>query len=276
MTSVVQENITSVSVNVERVNIAKSFGLASKSYDNSARLQRIAGNQILSWLPTPNELTVLDVGSGTGFFTEVLASKYKQVIGFDISHDMLHFAKNHRSDNIMWLEGDAHNIPLKDNSIDVIYSNLVIQWFSPLAVAMTELLRVLKPGGSLVFTTLLDGTLHELKSSWQQVDDDQHVIDFKTLTELTTIVGNVLNNNQGQLVEQQCQDIMLEYKNVIHLARELKALGANNLAQKKHRGLSGKAKWLNMAAHYKNYVAPNGTYPATYRLFSGVVVKSVD
>ncbi|RGP39616.1 Malonyl-[acyl-carrier protein] O-methyltransferase [Altererythrobacter insulae] len=89
-------------------------------------------------------------------------------------------------------------------------------------------------------------------------------------------MNTVLSNNQGQLIEQQCQDIILEYNNVIHLARELKGLGANHLAQKQNRGLSGKAKWFNMAEHYKNYLAPNGTYPATYCLFSGVVVKSVD
>lgn len=267
-----QVDITQLSI--DRMSIAKSFGSASKSYDGSARLQRIAGNDLLPWLPSSKDLTVLDLGSGTGFFTELLAHHYSQVIGFDISHEMLHFAKENRQDKILWLEGDAHNIPLKDNSIDFIYSNLVIQWFAPLDQAITEMLRVLKPGGSLIFTTLVDGTLHELKSSWQQVDDDQHVINFKTLSELNTLFDRVLNNKSGQWVEQKCQDIILEYKNVIHLARELKDLGANHLAQKQNRGLSGKAKWSNMAAHYKKYLSPNGTYPATYRLFSGVIVKS--
>ena len=131
------------------------------------------------------------------------------------------------------------------------------------------MLRVLKPGGLLIFTTLVDGTLHELKSSWKQVDDDQHVIDFKTVTELNTL----FNNENGKLVEQKCQDIILEYQNVIHLARELKGLGANHLAQKKNRGLSGKDKWFKMTEHYQDFLEPSGIYPATYRLFSGLVVK---
>jgi malonyl-CoA O-methyltransferase len=120
-----------------------------------------------------------------------------------------------------------------------------------------------------MFTTLVDGTLHELKSSWKQVDDDQHVIDFKTVTELNTL----FNNDKGKLVEQKCQDIVLEYQNVIHLARELKGLGANHLAQKKNRGLSGKDKWFKMTEYYQDFLEPNGIYPATYRLFSGLVVK---
>ncbi|WP_057831316.1 malonyl-ACP O-methyltransferase BioC [Colwellia sp. TT2012] len=255
--------------NTDRVKIAKSFGSASKSYDVSARLQRFSGKHLMPWLPNRNDLTVLDLGSGTGFFTDLLAGSYEQVIGLDISTKMLNFAKEHRNKKIIWLEADAHDIPLKDNSIDFIYSNLVIQWFEPLDEAITEMLRVLKPGGLLIFTTLVDGTLHELKSSWRQVDDDQHVIDFKTVTELNTL----FNNDNGKLVEQKCQDIILEYQNVIHLARELKGLGANHLAQKKNRGLSGKDKWFKMTEHYKDFLEPSGIYPATYRLFSGLVVK---
>jgi len=255
--------------NENRVNIGKSFGSASKSYDVSARLQRFSGKHLMPWLPNRNDLTVLDLGSGTGFFTDLLASSYDQVIGLDISTDMLRFAKETRNENISWLEADAHKIPLKDNSIDFIYSNLVIQWFNPLDEAITEMLRVLKPGGLLIFTTLVDGTLHELKSSWKQVDDDQHVIDFKTVIELNTL----FNNQNGKLIEQKCKDIILEYQNVIHLARELKGLGANHLAQKKNRGLSGKDKWFKMTEHYKDFLEPSGIYPATYRLFSGLVVK---
>ena len=252
-----------------RLNIAKSFGSASQSYDISARLQRFSGKHLLPWLPNRNDLTVLDLGSGTGFFTDLLAGTYKQVVGLDISSDMLKFAKENRNENILWLEADAHKIPLKDASIDFIYSNLVIQWFDPLDEAITEMLRVLKPGGLIIFTTLVDGTLHELKSSWRQVDDDQHVIDFKTVDEL----NKFFDNDKSKLVEQKCQDIILEYQNVIHLARELKGLGANHLAEKKNRGLSGKDKWFKMTEHYEDFKEPSGIYPATYRLFSGLVVK---
>lgn len=255
--------------NTDRENIAKSFGSASRSYDVSSRLQRFSGKHLMTWLPKRTNLTVLDLGSGTGFFTDLLASEYRDVIGLDISKEMLNFSKESRNNQILWLEADAHNIPLKDNSIDFIYSNLVIQWFDPLDEAIEEMLRVLKPGGLLIFTTLIDGTLHELKSSWKQVDEDQHVIDFKTVTELNTL----LNSDKCMLVEQKCQDIILEYQNVIHLARELKGLGANHLAQKKNRGLSGKDKWFKMTEHYQDFLEPSGIYPATYRLFSGLVVK---
>ena len=258
-----------------RVNIGKSFGSASESYDVSARLQRFSGKHLMPWLPNKYDLTVLDLGSGTGFFTDLLAGSYKQVIGLDISTKMLNFSKENRDKRILWLGADAHKIPLQDNSIDFIYSNLVIQWFDPLDTAIQEIFRVLKPGGMLIFTTLVDGTLHELKSSWRQVDDDQHVIDFKTVTELNQSfnLNSSTNKYHCKMIEQKCQDIVLEYQNVIHLARELKGLGANHLAKKKNRGLSGKDKWFKMTEHYQDFLEPSGIYPATYRLFSGLVVK---
>ncbi len=254
---------------LDREKIAKSFGLASQSYDVSARLQRFSGKHLMPWLPNRNDLTVLDLGAGTGFFTDLLASSYKQVIGLDFSKDMLSFAQATRDKSIHWIEADAHKIPLQDNSIDFIYSNLVIQWCEPLDVAINEMLRVLKPGGLIIFTTLVDGTLYELKSSWKQVDDDQHVIDFKTEEEL----AQLFNHDGARVIEHKCQDIVLEYQNVIHLARELKGLGANHLPQKRNRGLSGKEKWFAMTEHYQDFLEPSGIYPATYRLYSGLVVK---
>ena len=254
---------------INKAKIAESFGSASKSYDVSARLQRFSGKHLMPWLPKRSDLRVLDLGSGTGFFTDLLASNYDQVIGLDFSKDMLKFAKESRNDAIIWLEADAHQIPLQDESIDFIYSNLVIQWCEPLDVAIKEMLRVLKPGGLIIFTTLVDGTLHELKSSWRQVDDDQHVIDFKTEEQLHAY----FNTSRSKVLEHKCQDIVLEYQNVIHLARELKGLGANHLPQKKNRGLSGKDKWFAMTEHYQDFLEPNGIYPATYCLYSGLVVK---
>jgi len=255
-----------------RQKIASTFGSASKSYDVSARLQRFSGKHLMPWLPNRNDLTVLDLGSGTGFFTELLAGTYHNVIGLDYSKKMLHYAAKARDKNIHWIEADAHKIPLQDQSIDFIYSNLVIQWCEPLDVAIDEMLRVLKPGGLIIFTTLVDGTLHELKSSWRQVDDDQHVIDFKTEEQM----AELFNHDGAKVLESKCQDIVLEYQNVIHLARELKGLGANHLPQKKNRGLSGKDKWFAMTEHYQDFLEPSGIYPATYRLYSGLVIKLSD
>ncbi len=252
--------------------IARSFGSASASYDISARLQRYCGKHLMPWLPNRNDLTVLDLGAGTGFFTELLASRYQQVIGLDIAKNMLRFAQESRDQSISWLEADAYKIPLQDKSVDFVYSNLMIQWCDPLDSVINEVMRVLKPGGLFVFSTLVDGTLFELKSSWAQVDNDEHVIDFKPEVEIRAL----LDGTDRKLLDAKQQDIVLEYENVLHLARELKGLGASHVPKKRGKGLAGKEKWQKMSQSYQDFLEPSNIYPATYKVFSALVVKLSD
>jgi malonyl-CoA O-methyltransferase len=254
---------------LNRIKIGKSFGSASESYDVSSRLQRYTGKQLLPWLPNRSDLDALDLGSGTGFFTDLLAGRYQQVFGLDISSKMLTFAKAQRDENICWVQGDAFHLPFQNDSLDFIYSNLVIQWCDPLDAVIDEILRVLKPGGLFVFTTLIDGTLHELKSSWAQVDNDKHVIDFKIEAE---VIENFTRPN-CRLLEHNTKNIALEYENVLHLAHELKGLGANHVPKKSNKGLAGKDKWQKMTNAYQDFQEPNGVYPASYNVFSGLLVK---
>ncbi len=252
-----------------RVNIARSFSSATNSYDVSARLQRYTGKHLMPKLPNRNDLTVVDLGCGTGFFTNILASKYKHVLGVDLSKKMLEFAESKASYPIEWIEADAYHLPFEDGSIDLVYSNLMIQWCNPLSELLKEITRVLKPGGLFIFTTLVDGTLHELKSSWKQVDNEPHVIDFQTPDSL----NDTFEQSQFKLLEHEVKDIILEYENVLHLAHELKGLGANHVPNKTKKGLAGKDKWRKMTESYKDFQEPSGIYPATYNVFSGVAVK---
>ncbi|OUS27135.1 malonyl-[acyl-carrier protein] O-methyltransferase BioC [Thalassotalea sp. 42_200_T64] len=251
-------------------SVAKAFGSACKSYDLVARLQRYSGRKLLSYLPDATRSTVLDLGCGTGFFADTLADNYQTVCALDISKEMLNFSKTNRSAKIHWLNADIQNLPIKDNSVDIVYSNLAIQWCEPLTDTFVEIKRVLKPGGIFIFSTLLDGTLAELKSSWQKVDNDQHVIDFNSLA----IVEQAVTDAQLSINELQQSAITLDYDNVYHLAKELKGLGANHLPRKSKKGLAGKAGWQNMSNAYDVYKDSAGNYPATYQLCIGVVVKS--
>jgi arsenite methyltransferase len=98
--------------------------------------------------------TVLDLGSGGGI--DVLLSARRvgpigKAYGLDMTDDMLALARENQRkaglENVEFLKGEIENIPLPDNSVDVIISNCVINLSSDKDRVLREAFRVLKPGG---------------------------------------------------------------------------------------------------------------------------------
>jgi arsenite methyltransferase len=106
--------------------------------------------------------TVLDLGSGGGI--DVLAaSKYVgksgKVYGLDMTDEMLALANKNKAEmgavNVDFLKGYIEDIPLKDNSIDVILSNCVINLSESKEKALSEAYRVLKAGGRIAIADMV-------------------------------------------------------------------------------------------------------------------------
>src|SRR5687767_2240113 len=98
--------------------------------------------------------TVLDLGSGGGI--DVLLSARRvgptgKVYGLDMTDEMLALARENQRragvQNVEFLKGEIENIPLPDNSVDVIISNCVINLSADKDRVLAEAFRVLKPGG---------------------------------------------------------------------------------------------------------------------------------
>jgi SAM-dependent methyltransferase len=111
------------------------------------------GNPTLLAALNPGE-TVLDLGSGGGI--DVLLSARRvgpagKAYGLDMTDEMLALANENKRtagvENVEFLKGEIENIPLPDNSVDVIISNCVINLSSNKDRVMAEAFRVLKPGG---------------------------------------------------------------------------------------------------------------------------------
>ncbi len=98
--------------------------------------------------------TVLDLGSGGGI--DVLLSAKRvgptgKAYGLDMTHDMIALARENQRQagvsNVEFLKGEIENIPLPDNSVDVVISNCVINLSSDKDRVLREAFRVLRPGG---------------------------------------------------------------------------------------------------------------------------------
>jgi malonyl-CoA O-methyltransferase len=255
---------------LEKRRVRESFDRAAERYDEVAVLQCEVGNRIMERLelirlqPT----TVLDLGAGTGVFTGALARRYKgaRVIALDLAPRMVMAARRRKT----WLSkqsfvcGDAERLPLADHCIDMIFSNLTIQWCTDLAQLFAEFRRVLRPGGVVMFSTLGPGTLKELRESWRAVDDYVHVHDFFDMHD----VGDAMLRAGLADPVLDMEDFTLTYPNVYQLMRELKILGAHNAASERRHGLSGRGAMEKMAAAYERF-RTNGLLPANYEVVYG-------
>lgn len=229
--------------------IARGFGGACHTYDSASRLQKAMGDTLLAGIPgglSPE--TILDLGCGTGWFTRRLATEYPNaaITGADLAPGMLKQAQAAGPNAAVWLNADAEQLPLADHSVDLIFSNLMIQWSRRPDVVLEECQRVLKPGGFLAISTLLDGTLHELKQAWAKADPGQaHVNRFVSQQDWQTLTADILPG-----VELEVDSMILPYDSPMALNRELKDLGAGFKGEERRRTATAPGRFRAMCRIY--------------------------
>ncbi|MDI9244889.1 malonyl-ACP O-methyltransferase BioC [Marinobacter sp. CHS3-4] len=255
------------SVAPEKSVIARDFGAASRTYDPAARLQRYMGQVMVDRiLPVSDRDSerrglALDLGCGTGWFTREIGERgrVEHTVGVDLAPGMLQFAKSACPTDLQWLAADAEVLPFKDNSVDLIFSNLMIQWAENPEQVLSECRRVLKPGGQLMMSTLLDGTLFELKEAWHKADPDhQHVNRFDTADSYASWVNRTLP--EARLSQET---ILLDYPTPMALLSELKAIGAGFKGAARRSSATAPGRLRAMCRHYPR--ATSGQVVATYQ-----------
>jgi len=97
-----------------------------------------------------------DIGAGSGFISQALIEKGLKVIAIDQSETMLEEMRkkfaNYRE--ISYLVGNSDNLPIQDNTVDYSFANMYLHHVESPILAIKEMIRILKPRGTVVITDL--------------------------------------------------------------------------------------------------------------------------
>ncbi|OQK16983.1 hypothetical protein AU255_03530 [Methyloprofundus sedimenti] len=248
---------------LDKRHIRQSFANAAQSYDAMAVLQRQVGRELIAQLSFSHDALVVDVGCGTGFFTQQLRDRsvLKNIIALDIAMPMLIKTRQRLNDNnVPLLCADVERLPIASFSIDAIVSNLVLQWCQGLDQLFVDVRRVLRAQGQFAFSTFGESALWELKSAWAKVDDYPHVNDFCSLPEIKQFMRAA-----GFIdVQLESRVYQVKYGSVIELMRELKGIGAHNVNQARNKQLTTKRNLQSLLAAYP--VDDDGKITASYEI----------
>jgi malonyl-CoA O-methyltransferase len=269
---------------LERRTVRRAFARAAPTYDAHAVLQREVAQRMRTRLDyvkiAPRR--VADLGCGTGEAMAALAQRFPQavIVGVDLALPMLAQAAA-RTAPRSWLArfarggargpalvcSDVERLPLATGSIDLAWSNLVLQWLDTPAAAFAEFARVLATGGLVTFTTFGPDTLKEVRAAFD--DGRPHVSRFVDMHDL----GDALLAAGFADPVVDMEYITLTYATPRALLAELKGIGATNALAGRARGLFGRQA-LARAEAALEASRRAGRIAATYEVIYGHAWKA--
>jgi malonyl-CoA O-methyltransferase len=222
--------------------LRRAFDRASKTYAVAAVVQAELRARLLERLDlvklSPER--VLDLGAASGQSTRLLKQRYPQaqVLGIDLSQAMLREARREQTffKRFDRAAMDAHALALKDASVDLVFSNLMLAWCNHPDQVFREAGRVLKPDGLFMFTSLGPDTLREVRERFRQVDERTHVHRFIDMHDL----GDALMRTGFLEPVMDTERLTVTYPSASALFREIKSSGSTNVSYGRRPGLLGR------------------------------------
>ena len=261
----------------DKRQVRRSFERAAQTYDEAAVLQHEVCRRMDERLDLIKlqPAVILDAGCGTGNAQPALRARYPQarVVALDMALTMLQQARNRTSTS--WLKSlfkqppagvcaDIEQLPLASGSVDLVWSNLALQWMNDPEKAFAEFHRVLAPGGLLMFSTFGPDTLKELRTAYSGVDQHTHVSRFIDLHD----IGDLLVSRGFGDPVMDMEPFTLTYSDVRALMHDLKAIGAHNVTAERPPGLTGRARLAAVTEAYEP-LRRDGKLPATFEVVYG-------
>lgn len=265
---------------IDKSRVRDSFDRAAETYDAAAVLQKFVRTEMLSRLDlvTMQPTHILDAGCGTGHASAALMKKYPKakLVSLDLALGMLKKTQSvntslaNRIKRVFGqaqqnlLCADIEQLPLADASVDMIFSNLAIQWCNDLDASFAGMHRVLRTDGLLTFSTLGPDTLKELRAASKTDSERVSVSRFFDMHD----IGDALVRAGFSAPVLDVERVVLTYEDPVDVMRDLKAIGAHNAADGRGRGLQGRDFLKKIIVNYEQF-RREGKLPATFEVVYG-------
>jgi malonyl-CoA O-methyltransferase len=211
---------------------------------------------------------ILDLGCAVGTSAGQLRRRFPRarVIAMDSAYLMTRQARRHQR---FWRRfecvcADGRALPLAAQSVDLVFSNLMLHWSDDPAAVFSETQRVLRPGGLMLFSTCGPDTLHELRAAWACADTGSHVSAFADMTQLAAAMSH--SGFSEPVMDREMH--LAHYPDVRALMNDLRALGARHAAADRRRTLTGRNRLQAMLSAYEQARTGAGM-PATWEILYG-------
>ena len=266
--------------------VRRAFSRSAASYDAAAKLQHAVEARLLESLDYLDDPAlkreppqrVLDLGCGTGRASIAMQKRWPkaQIVSLDLALPMLRQARGTSARSMGWLSNpfarkpaqvcaDARALPLAEASVDVLFSNLCVQWVEDLDALFAGFRRVLKPNGLLLVSTFGPETLWELRDAFAHADAAPHVSPFADIAGF----GDALVRAGFRQPVLDREEETTHYPDLPALMRELRAIGATNALASRRHTLTGRSRFATAASAYETHRDAQGL-PATWETITAM------
>jgi malonyl-CoA O-methyltransferase len=239
---------------------------------------------------------VLDAGCGTGADLPALRQRFgaAQVIGLDASPPLLNEGKRAQAQGRSTMEkalrrwlpaaalsgggaeafdlvcGDFAALPLPNESVNLVWSNLALHWHPQPDRIFAEWRRVLRPDGLLMFSCFGPDTFRELRAAFVAVDDAPHTLPFVDMHDF----GDMLIGAGFATPVMDMEVLTVTYKSAASLLTDVQSLGGNPRSDRPH-GLLGRGAYGRLTEQLENARGPDGLIALTFEIIYGHAFRPV-
>jgi malonyl-CoA O-methyltransferase len=152
-------------------SIRTRFSASASTYEENARFQKMIANELITFIPREIKPSILlEIGCGTGLLTRLLIKLFpdSKIHALDLSAAMIAQNKTRLPSHIQWHIADILHFK-SEIQFPLVVSNCALHWLESIPEGFRNIYHLIQPGGSLVISIMIDGTLAELHEARKKI-----------------------------------------------------------------------------------------------------------